>query len=194
MATRSALAHLLATPENRAALAALQDVLHALTAGHGARLPGPLLLHGPSGCGKTYLVDALLAELCRAGFDVCRMSANDFADRADLTDTRAADLLVIEDLQHLPTRFVEMVLTIFDERDRNGAPMIFTASQGPGRLQHRGAALPRRLTNRLASGLVVALEPMQKASRRRLLENLAQEARLHATPDILDWFAEHLRQ
>lgn len=181
---------MLATPENRAAIAALQDVLFGLISGAGERLPSPLYLHGPSGSGKTFLVQALVAEATASGVEVCVLSANDFAADADRTGAFEAELLVIEDLQHLPARHTDELCRILDER-RDRATLI-TALHGPAQLAHRGARLPARLANRLAGGLVVALTPMQAPSRRRLLEVLAAEARVNVAGDILDWLAQQL--
>ena len=190
MPTRSALAHFLATPENRSAIAAVQDLLFGLSAGDTARLPTPLFLHGPSGSGKTFLLKTLTTEL--ADSDVCSMSANDFADKDDLEHAHEADLLIVEDLQHLPTRYLETLIELIDARMRMQAPMIVTALCGPSNLKHRGTSLPLRLTTRLAGGLVVALEPMQAPSRRRLLKLLAEQAKMPIAGEILDWLAEHL--
>lgn len=192
MATSPGLAHVLATPENRSALIALRDLLHAMLAGQPEQVPNPIYLHGPSGTGKTYLVQALVQELTAAGFSTCQQSGNDFSEKVDLEHASEADLLVIEDVQHLPSRCVPTVLGVFDERLRNTLPMIFTATQGPARVEHRGEKLPRRFASRLACGLVIALEPMHRATRRRLLETLAQAAKLPPNAEILDWLAEHL--
>jgi chromosomal replication initiator protein len=181
----------LALPENRSAIAAIQDVLFGLTSDE-LDLPNPLFLHGPSGSGKTHLVGALIEELGSAGLDVCTISANDFADKDDLSDAREADLLIVEDLQHLPTRYVETLIQLIDSRLRFQAPMVCTALHGPSNLRHRGTLLPHRLLDRLAGGLVVALEPMQTASRRRLLKVLADQAKVSLAPDILEWLSEHL--
>jgi chromosomal replication initiator protein len=192
MPTQSAMARLLAMPENRAALAALQDVLAGLADGKADRLPNPLYLFGPSGAGKTHLVEALAAELTKLDIDVCMLSANDFAEINAPAPARQAELCVLEDLQHLPTRYVDTLIQLMDERLAHGLPTIFTASGGPSVVRHRGARLPHRLANRLAGGLVVALAPMQTPSRRRLLEALAHQARLSVAPEILDWLAQHL--
>ncbi len=182
-------ARLLATPENRAALAAIQEVLLGLTTALDW-LPSPLFLHGPSGSGKTLLVRVLLEELTTLGVEVCAMSANNFVVTDDLAEAGAADLLVVEDLQHLPTRFVDTLIRLLDER--GGAATVVTALHGPGMLAHRGTRLPQRLTSRLAAGLVVALEPMQAPSRRRLMQALVDQAKLSVAMDILDWLAQHL--
>ncbi len=190
--TRSPLARLLVLPENRFALAALQDILAALAESRGNRLPNPLYLHGLASTGKTHLIQALAAELNGLDIDVCMWTANDFAEKTDFTDARDADLWVVEDLQHLPARFVATMIQLLDERCRQGAPTIVTAAQGPSGLRPRGAVLPHRLTSRLAGGLVVGLAPLQTPSRRRLLDILSEEAKLQLTPEALAWLAKHL--
>jgi len=185
MPARSALARFLVTPEARSALTAAQDLLVGVDLAIDPR-PNPLFIHGPSGSGKTHLMTALAEELTSCGLHVCLMSANDFAaERA-----HKADVLIVEDLHHLPTRHVEPLIRLID--DRLQYPLIFTALSGPGRLTRRGTPLPARLTDRLGSGLVVAIEPMRKPSRRRLLEAFAEEAKMRVAPAILDWLAEHL--
>jgi chromosomal replication initiator protein len=191
MPSRSALARFLATPENCSARAALADLHRALT-GDGEAFPIPLYLHGPAGAGKTLLVRALAVELAKGGVTVCQLSANDFADRRDLRDAQDADLLIVEDLQHLPMRYVDTLIALIDARIRHGAALVVTAVLGPNRLAHRGAKFPARLSNRLAAGLVIALEPLQAPSRRLLLKQLADKAELNPAPEILDWLAGHL--
>lgn len=193
MPTRPVLARFLVTPENRSAVAAMQDVLLAVTSHDADRLPNPVYLHGPSGSGKTGLARAVADEVGACGSDVCVLSGNDFADLTDRADAREADLLVVEDLQHLPVRCVATLIEWLDERVAHGRPTVFTAAHGPSRLEHRGAALPRRLTSRLAAGLVVGIDPMQASSRRRWLQLLAERENVKLAGAILDWLAEHLR-
>jgi len=191
MPSRSALARLLATPETRSARAALEALRDALT-GEDASAPNPLYLHGPAGAGKTLFVHALAVELAKGAVSVCQISANDFADRPDLHDAETADLLIVEDLQHLPTRYVDTLIALMDARLAHGAAMVFTAISGPNRLKHRGTMFPARLTSRLAAGLVIALEPLQAPSRRLVLKLLAEQAELKPAPEVLDWLAAHL--
>jgi chromosomal replication initiator protein len=192
MPPRAAMRRFLLMPENRSALAACRELLFALTSQSTDALPNPLYLHGPSGSGKTLLTRTLTEELDIVGVSVCRLSGNDFAQPECVDAARGADLAIIEDLQHLPTRAVPTLLALFDQRLGEGLPMVFTSLHGPANLKHRGTPLPTRLTSRLASGLVVALEPMQRPSRRRLLAALAEQAGLRVADDILDWLAEHL--
>ncbi len=170
MQTLHAFAHLIALPENLSARAALEDLLaHPL-----------LFLHGPTGSGKTALVQTLAS-------DACLLSANDFPQPVP-----DADLLVVEDLQHLRPYAVETLVQLIDRRLAQQAPMVFTALAGPRHLCHRGTPLPLRLTNRLASGLVVALEPWQAPSRLLFLREMAQRRGLDLPEPTLAWLAEHL--
>lgn len=195
MPNRSVLARFLTTPENRSAWSAIQELLHAFTHPSADQSANPLFLHGPAGTGKTRLVNVLVDELREQDFRVCTLSANDFAAAESFQvppEARQADLLVVEDLQHLPTRYAESLVQILDDRRGRERPTVFTALTGPSHLSHRGSRFPPRLTTRLAAGLVVALEPLQAPSRRRLLDLLAEAAPLPIDAAILDWLAEHL--
>ena len=192
MPTRYVAARCLTLPENRAAIQALESVLASLSTESSSNLPNPLFLHGPTGTGKSFLVQTLANELRKHGLEVCKLSANDLADSSERPDFQEADLLIVEDLQHLPARCAHQLVRWIDERCQHEQATIFTATVGPGRLKPRGVALPSRLTSRLASGLVVALAPMQAPSRRSLLQAFADEAKVTIASDILDWLGKHL--
>ncbi|HXD89270.1 MAG TPA: helix-turn-helix domain-containing protein [Urbifossiella sp.] len=102
-----------------------------------------------------------------------------FADR-ELVD---CDLLVLEDLQLLPPRHADAISALLDRRLSRRKATIATASVGPAKLKQ----FPRRLTSRLAGGLVVHLEPLSPPSRRTFLELAAAERDLRLTPDAVDW-------
>jgi chromosomal replication initiator protein len=208
MQTISAFARLIPLPENRSALAAAADLLHALAARQPEQTTPLIFLHGPAGSGKTALVMALLEELGRdAGLSTCLLSADDFPlpllaeeeaageDRTAperLKEARQSDLLVVEDLQHLPPRACEALVQLIDRRRRRQAPLVVTALTGPRHLCHRGTPLPARLIDRLASGLVVALEPWQAPTRLLFLRELARRRGLELTEETLTWLAESL--
>jgi chromosomal replication initiator protein len=187
----------LVLPENRSAVRAARAVARGLLAGRRVAFP-ILVLHGPPGTGKTHLTSTLLRHLGNAPDvltartvavgDLARAAASDdeavgFADR----DLLACDLLVLEDVQHLPAREADAVCDLLDRRAARRKAVVATASAGPAALDH----LPRRLTSRLASGLVVQLEPLSPTSRRVLLAEAARLRRLRLTPDALDWLAGH---
>jgi chromosomal replication initiator protein len=199
-----------ATPENRSALAAVEQVADCICANRWHRAPNPLYLHGPTGTGKTHLISALaavVAERCRH-LIVSIVQAREFEPRSRPTDSksrvsvdeseavRGSDLLVVEDIHQLCTRggslrsvTVEALVQTFDEVYARQRQLVFTATVGPGQLPH----LPARLASRLACGLVVALEPLSPTSRLSLLEEKAQRRQLAIRHEVLAWLAEHLR-
>jgi chromosomal replication initiator protein len=188
--------HWVTTPENRFAWAAVRRVANCVASRRRRRMVNPLFLHGPAGTGKTHLVNALAAEVTRRCPDliVCLLPATDCRPEEDrqpaewLAAARECDLLVIEDVQHLPGRAVEALAGLIDERRARGRQMVFTAGSGPGQLTR----LPARLTGRLAWGLTVGLEPLAAASRLTFLEDRARRRRLGVGPDVLAWVAEHV--
>src|SRR5829696_9818238 len=95
-----------------------------------------------------------------------------------------SDLLVIEDLQHLPPAAGEEVAYVLDRRQARRKPTVVTASRGPADL---GAA--PRLTSRLVGGLVVGIAPLGEPSRRDLATRLCAERGLKVAYDIIGWLA-----
>jgi chromosomal replication initiator protein len=193
-------AHWVSTPENRSALLAVQQVSGGVCS-EQRREVNPLFLHGPAGTGKTHLVSALASDVIARQPDLtCRLfSAADCIellggsrDGRNVTPTEPseawdADLLVVEDLQHLPARVAPAFTRVLDTRLARGQQTVLTAGCGPGQLVH----LPVRLTSRLASGLVVGIEPLAPASRLAYLRDRAARRQLAVDRDVLAWLADH---
>lgn len=177
--------------ENRVAARAVRAAGRAVIAGKRPAA-NPLVLHGAPGTGKTRLVAALVEHLSAApdGRTVQIASAGDFARSADesLTDPELfeCDLLALEDLQHLSERTADAVCELIDRRAARRRSTVVTANTGPAGLTN----LPRRLTSRLAGGLVIQLEPLAVASRRAILAEAATAKGVRLTDDALDWLAE----
>ncbi len=184
----STAAAVLVLPENRAAFVALERLLLGLTAEADASLPSLLYLHGPTGSGKTSLIEFFRHEADGLRIEHHAMTALALADETP----PEADVLIIEDLQHLPERATQTMIALLDSRHRSGQTTIVTADRGPANLTHRGKALPIRLTNRLAAGLVVALKPLQTSSRRRVLNAAVEAEAVTIADEILDWLAKNL--
>lgn len=196
MAAPARWADFVVVPENRSAVRAARSVGNALLLG---RRPActPLVLHGPPGTGKTHLTATLLRRIS-SGSEVVTarvVSVGDLARAAtgpDSTgfaddDLTACDLLVLEDVQLLPAREAGAVCDLLDRRVARRRAVVATANAGPATLGH----LPRRLTSRLTSGLVLQLEPLSPASRRAVLEAAAARLNVRLTPDALTWLASH---
>jgi chromosomal replication initiator protein len=111
------------------------------------------------------------------------------AELADGTDEqqalRRADLVVVEDLQHLPVRSVEVLVALIDRCLARQRQLVFTALAGPAHLDR----LPVRLASRLAQGLVVGLEAFGIGSRQEYLRRRLAERGLDLSGELLAWLA-----
>lgn len=177
-----------ATPENRLAWQAVRRLAADLTAGRTPRADNPLVLHGPPGSGKSHLAAGLVAAVTAdAPSRTARVvAAADFATETP-DGARACDLLIVEDLQHLPAKAADVLVRLVDFRLARRMPLVVTATAGPGRLTD----LPPRLTSRLGAGLVVGLESLSPASRREVLGELAAQRGVRASAEVLDWIVAH---
>ena len=189
---------LLDLPENHSALIAVEDLADTLAC--NPRPPAnPLYLFGGHGTGKSTLVKTLEAEVLRrcgraivacipadelAGFlSTCSEEAGENPRPGD-----ELDLLIIEDLQYLPTRLAQTLAELIDEFSARQVPIVCTAAVGP-----QGLPVAGRLTTRLASGLVVGLESWKADSRLKFLQAKAQERQLAIRQEILSWLGSQVR-
>jgi chromosomal replication initiator protein len=183
--------------ENEAARLAVEGVADCVCGRGPRRAINPLFLYGPAGSGKSHLISALLTEVTTRAPDlqVALLVAGDFeslllpdADKEDLKAARQADLLVVEDLQHLPARVEEVFVHLIDRGLARGQQFVFTALAGPARLAH----LPARVTSRLGGGLVVGLEALAPNSRLAFLQDRISRRGLKVGPDAIAWLAGHV--
>jgi chromosomal replication initiator protein len=181
--------------ENNSAHLAIRRLFRSLTdTTNRYRTPNPLVLHGSTGCGKSFLAQTLVRQLMAAPLghtiqvvfagEIVR-NTEDQSPGDELADARTADLLVIEDLQQLPLRSSSIFSELLDDRLRRRLPTVLTCSVGPAGLK----AMPRRLSSRLAGGLVVQIEPLRVRSRERLLTELASRRGLSLETEAIEWMA-----
>ncbi len=190
--------HFLRTPENHSALLAVQDVAQTLLTNQSP-FANPLLLHGPPGTGKSHLVLALIEQVSKQKptLAVAYFSAGDFTNDKESQNpentiyqqARQTDLLVVDDLQHLPSQAMTPFVPMMDELLANGQQMVFTANAGPQQLHHRKGAFPARFLSRLASGMAIRLDPLQPESRKILFQGTCRHLAL--SEDIINWLAQH---
>jgi chromosomal replication initiator protein len=185
-----ALARFVSLPENRSAHQAVQQ----LAAADHRRVP-LLFLHGPPGTGKSHLVAGLIERYTQAApTKTARTMAAAELGRALLRpppegpdaarDAIACDLLVIEDLQHLPSAAGDGLAHVLDRRQARRRPVVVTAARGPAELD-----CSPRLHGRLVGGLVVGIAPQGAPSRQILAAALCREHGLRVTDDVIAWLA-----
>jgi chromosomal replication initiator protein len=189
--------------ENQAAQLAVERVADCVCERGPRRTINPLFLYGPAGTGKSHLVSALLADVTGRAPDlqVALLAAGDFESLLlpdarsqtelgdeELKSARQADLLIVEDLQHLPARVEEAFVHLIDRGLARGQQLVFTAPAGPGQLDH----LPARVTSRLGSGLVVGLGLLSPSSRRIFLQDRTNRRGLNVGADTIEWLAMHV--
>jgi chromosomal replication initiator protein len=187
---------LLDLPENHSALLAVRNLADSLALDRKP-FANLVYLHGPHGTGKTSLVKALEAESLRQNGRaiVWNVPAADIGSFLSYPNPEVAqksthdiDLLVIEDIQHLPSRREDTFANLIDDLSALQTTLVCTASVGPQSLPFVG-----RLTSRLASGLVVALESWKADSRLKFLQTKSQERQLAVRHEVLAFLAHQIR-
>ena len=201
-------ANWIALTENEAARLAVRGAADCVCGRGPRRTINPLFLYGPAGAGKSHLVSALLIEATQRAPDlqVALLAAGDFEAlllsdappsispqngggiEGGLKALRQADLLIVEDMQHLPARVEEAFVCLMDRGLARGQQLVCTALVGPAQLDH----LPARVTSRLGSGLVVGLRALSPDSRRIFLQECLNRRGLKVAADAIAWLAEHL--
>lgn len=185
-------------PSNRMAHAACGAVSNQL-----GTLYNPLFIHGASGLGKTHLLQATCADVVRRGpslqavYVTCETFVNDLVQamaagqvHAFRECARAADLLVIDDIQFLAKResSQEELFHTFNVLYQSGKQIILSADSPPSDIP----TLEDRLISRFNWGLVVQIDPPNRETRQAILHKKAQLRGVEIPDEVIDVIAERV--
>jgi chromosomal replication initiator protein len=161
-----------------------------------------LFIHGSFGVGKTHLLNATALEAKKRGRRALLLGAEDFMrqflgalNRKNTLgfkdELRAAELLLIDDLQHLcrstytVSEFLHTLNAFSDLRRK----LVIAADRAPSALETLGADV----RSRLSGGLVIGLHKPERATRLAILKSRAVEyARRRPDAALPDDVLEHL--
>lgn len=186
--------------ESGAALQLALKAFDAVVAGPGERY-NPLFIHGPSGVGKTHFAHAI-GNALRAGnprHAVACVSANIFVEEliAAMQEGaverwraryRAADVFILDDVQLLSEkeRTQEELFHLFNTLYERNCQIVLTCDRAPRELY----GLADRLRSRFEGGLVVALQPPDRALRQKLVARWLLENGHDPVQSVVNWLAD----
>ena len=171
----------------------------AVVAEPGARY-SPLVIHGPTGTGKSHLLHAIGNALLASGARrVACVNAGTFAEEliAAMQDGtvhrwraryRAVDALLLDDVHALASkeRTQEEFFHLFNELHGQGRQIVLTSGVPPKDL----GGLEERLRSRFEGGLVVGIQPPERALREALFARWFQGHDLAADAELLRYLGE----
>ena len=104
---------------------------------------------------------------------------------------RQASLFILDDVQQLFRRDGAQLelIQLMDEFLASDVPMIVTSPTQPALLDR----LDKRLTSRLAGGLVIDLQPPSLASRKAIVREISARQTNPLSEEAIDWFTETYR-
>ena len=188
---------LIAGKSNQLALRAAQAAVEA----PGVRY-NPLFVHGGSGVGKTHMVHAVGNALRRSGAltaPVACVSGSQFVDEliAALQQGsvdrwraryRAAGALIVDDVHALAgkERSQEELFHLFNALHSAGRQVVLASDRPPSEI----GELEARLRSRFDGGLVVAIQPPDRALREALYARILVDRAAGAEPGVAALLAE----
>jgi chromosomal replication initiation ATPase DnaA len=162
----------------------------------------PLFIHGPSGVGKTHLLHAIgngIVEHGGGSAVVACVGAQELIDElnAALEDGnvdrwrsryRLASALLIDDVQFLADkeRVQEEFFSVFNDLHAEGKQIVLSSDRAPADM----VELEERLRTRFTGGLVVEVQPPDRALREKLYARYLTRAGAAADPEVVSFLAE----
>lgn len=161
----------------------------------------PLFIYGQKGVGKTHLLHAVGIHARFRGLGVVYTTAEDFSNTlvdaittGNLDSFRKqyqSDFLLMDDIQFIADKervqAQEELLWIFNEFTTNSLQIVVSSNRTPQQMKRIG--LPDRLTSRLGSGLMIPIYPPDLSTKEKILENIAERAKLLLVTDALQLIA-----
>lgn len=171
----------------------------AVVAEPGARY-SPLVIHGPTGTGKTHLLHAIGNALLASGARrVACVNSAAFAEEliAALQEGtvarwraryRAVDALLLDDVQGLAgkERTQDEFFHLFNELHGQGRQIVLASAVAPKDL----SGLEERLRSRFEGGLVVGMQPPERALREALFQAWFAAHDVTADAELLRYLGE----
>ncbi|MCY2930334.1 MAG: chromosomal replication initiator protein DnaA [Planctomycetota bacterium] len=167
----------------------------------------PLFIHGACGVGKTHLLQGICNAVAgrRRGekpftwaYLTAEQFTNDFIQAIGQKKTaefraryRGLDLLAIDDVHFLAAKKAteEEFLHTFNAIQTAGRQVVL-ASDAPPNLVGR---LNEQLASRFMAGMTVRVDPPDAPTRLAILRRKVETAKLHVTPEVIDYLAAHVR-
>ena len=186
---------------NRLAYSAAQAVVS------GAAPFNPLFIHGQCGVGKTHLLQGICSAVSGAPrgrravawrYVTGEQFTNEFVHalrRRKFAEFRARyrglDLLAIDDVHFLGAKnaIQEEFLHTFNAIESAGKQIVLASDAHPRKVRELNA----QLASRFVAGMVVKIDPPDKATRLEILRRKGAAMDLAIAPDVMEYVARHVR-
>ena len=168
------------------------------TASAPGKLYNPLFIYGPVGLGKTHLLHAIGHRALRTHARVVYLSAEQFTNELITAIQhrrqeefraryRAADLLLIDDIQFIATReqTQQEFFFTFNELYESERQIVISSDKNPASIPH----LEERLRTRFESGLIADIQAPDVETRIAILRVKATEQHFSVPDDVLQIIA-----
>ena len=180
----------------------------AMAVSSGGTSPfNPLFVHGPCGVGKTHLLHGICARLAeqtvagrslKCQYVTAEAFTNEFIAslRAKKLDEfraryRRLDLLAIDDVHFLAAKRAtqDEFLHTFNAISGGGNQIVLASDTHPRLV----GDLNEQLVSRFMAGMVVKVEPPDRATRVQILQRWSTRLRLQLDSEVVDYVASHIR-